>query len=64
MANITNIKESTVQEIIDVLQRFKNKNAILKLDPCDTDNPYPFCSLYEDGDFVLLSLEEYRKEQQ
>lgn len=57
MGNIIRIKESTVQEIIDILQNLPDKNAILLLEPCDTDNPYPFRSLYHDGDLVMLSMD-------
>ena len=37
----------------------KNKNAILLCEPDGETDPWPFKSLYEDGNFVMLSTEEY-----
>lgn len=52
------IKESSVEELIEVLQKVQNKKAIVKLDPSHECDPFPFNSLYIDGDFVLLSLDK------
>ena len=59
MVKIIPIKAGTVQEVIDALQTVKNKNAILLCDPIEETDPWPFKSLQEDGDFVMLSIEEY-----
>ena len=59
MVKIIPIKTGTVQEVIDALQTVKNKNAILLCDPTEDTDPWPFKTLYEDGNFVMLSTEEY-----
>lgn len=57
------IKTGTVQEVLDALQKVPNKNAILLNDPTEDIDPWPYKTLYIDGDFVMLSTKEYRKEQ-
>lgn len=52
------IKESSVEELIEVLQKVQDKKAIVRLDPCEECDPWPFRSLFVDGDFVLLSLDK------
>lgn len=59
MTRIISIKTGTVQEVIDALQTVKNKNAILLCEPDGETDPWPFKTLYEDGNFVMLSTEEY-----
>lgn len=59
MVKIIPIKTGTVQEVIDALQTVKNKNAILLCEPDGETDPWPFKSLYEDGNFVMLSTDEY-----
>lgn len=59
MTRIIPIKTGTVQEVIDALQTVKNKNAILLCDPTEDTDPWPFKSLQEDGDFVMLSTDKY-----
>lgn len=60
MTRIIPIKTGTVQEVIDALQTVKNKNAILLCDPTEDTDPWPFKSLQEDGDFVMLSTDAYK----
>lgn len=64
MADIISIETGTVQEVMDALQKVQNKNAVLLHDPVHDGDPFPFRSLYVDGDFIMLSTEEYRKGQE
>lgn len=64
MAEIIHIKTGTVQEVLDALQKVPNKNAILLNEPEEDIDPWPYKTLYVDGDFVMLSTKAYRKEPQ
>ena len=63
MTEIIQLKTGTVQEVLDALQKVPNKNAILLNEPEEDIDPWPYKTLYVDGDFVMLSTKEYRKEQ-
>ena len=62
MREIIQLKTGTVQEVMDALQKVPNKNAFLLCEPDDECDPWPFRTLYIDGNFVMLSTDEYRKE--
>lgn len=64
MAEIIQIKTGTVQEVLDALQKVPNKNAILLNEPEEDIDPWPYKTLYVDGDFAMLSTKEYRKERE
>lgn len=58
------IKTGTVQEVLDALQKVPNKKVILLNEPEEDIDPWPYKTLYVDGDFVMMSTKEYRNEQQ